>query len=321
MRRSEGHHPRFLEISLSFRPLLKSSNSYPTLKTLLIALLIIAGSTVYAQNKTNEEGRRVGYWKITGEVDSKPGYSPDALIEEGEYNAGRKVGMWKAYYPSGKIKSEITYAMGRPKGPYKTYYENGQVEEQGSWSLNKNQGKFTRYYENGQVQQSFNFDETGKRNGPQKYFYENGQLMIEGNWNGGKEDGAVKEYFEDGSVKSVRVFNGGKMDETKSTFNKPKTPAAAPKTDPEPVKQNNQVKTTVTVEKVESAPNIGYFDGNGDHTLYNKNRQISQKGFFQSGRLKGGKIYRYNRDGILTNIEIYQNFRYVGEGVIPDNMK
>ncbi len=310
-----------LEISLSFRPFSYSRPSTLMIRTILFAALLFIGTGLFAQNETNAEGRRVGYWKVTAADDPKAGYSPDALVEEGKYEVGRKVGVWKAYFPSGKIKSEITYITGRPKGPYTTYYENGQIEEKGNWSLNKNQGKFTRYYENGQVQQDFTFDDTGKRNGAQKYFYENGQLMIEGNWNGGKEDGEVKEYFENGEVKSVRVFNGGKMDAAQSTFKKPSTPAAAPKTEPEPVKVDDKAKTTVAVAKAEANPNIGYFDGNGQHTLYNKNRQISQKGLFQSGRLKDGKVYRYDDNGILQTIEMYKNFRYVGDGVITADMR
>jgi len=292
------------------------------IRTILFAALLFIGTGLFAQNETNAEGRRVGYWKVTAADDPKAGYSPDALVEEGKYEVGRKVGVWKAYFPSGKIKSEITYITGRPKGPYTTYYENGQIEEKGNWSLNKNQGKFTRYYENGQVQQDFTFDDTGKRNGAQKYFYENGQLMIEGNWNGGKEDGAVKEYYANGDLKSIRVFNGGKMDASKSEFKAASTPAVAVKADPEPVKDNNnKVKTTISVSQQEASPNIGRFDGNGPHTLYNKNRQIHQKGIFKNGRLMDGKVYKYSKDGILITIEMYSGGQYVGDGVITADMK
>ena len=143
--------------------------------------------------------------------------------------------------------------------------------------------------------------------------------MIEGSWNGGKEDGEVKEYFEDGSVKSVRVFNGGQMDESQSTF---KSAPAAVRKDPEPVRDDaNNMKTSVKVAETQAKPNVGLFDGNGQHTLSNKNRQISQKGEFKSGRLWDGKMYKYNSDGILTNVEIYQNGAYIGEGVIDKSMQ
>lgn len=288
--------------------------------TLLVFVLF--SSAILAQNVTSPEGRREGKWVITGADSKKPGYSESAKVEEGVYESGRKVGVWKTYYPSGKIKSEITHISGRPKGPYTTYYENGQIEEQGTWALTKQTGNFKRFYENGQVAQDFTFDDSGKRSGTQKYFYENGQLMIEGDWNGGKEDGAIKEYYEDGSVKSVRVFNGGQMDASQSTFKEPSNPKVAVKTEPEPVKdESNKVKTTVKVATAEAAPNTGVFDGNGPHTLYNRNRQIYQKGEFKGGRLWDGKVYKYNSDGILTNIELYQDGQYVGEGVIDKSMQ
>ena len=308
-----------MEISLSFRPLLKY---FIAMRTFLILALISISCSLFAQNQTNEAGRKIGYWKLTGADKPMPGYSESAIVEEGEFSEGRKIGMWKAYFPSGKLKSEITHDNGRPKGPYTTYYENGQIEERGNWGLNKNMGKFTRYYENGQVQQDFTFDDTGKRNGAQKYYHDNGQLMIEGDWNGGKEDGAIKEYYSNGDIKSIRVFNGGKMDAAKSEFKKASTPAVAMNAEPEPVKDaNNNVKKTYTVSKQEAAPNIGVFDGNGPHTLYNKNRQIQQKGIFKNGRLMDGKIYKYSRDGILEVIEIYSGGQYVGDGVITADMK
>jgi len=267
------------------------------MRTFIILVLISISCSLFAQNQTNEAGRKVGYWKLTGADKPTPGYDESTVVEEGEFQDGRKVGLWKAYYPSGKLKSEITHENGRPKGPYTTYYENGQIEERGNWGLNKNMGKFTRYYENG-------------------------QLMIEGNWNGGKEDGAVKEYYANGDLMSVRVFNGGKMDAAKSQFKEASTPAVAVKDDPEPVNDdNNKVKTTIAVSQQEAAPNIGRFDSNGPHTLYNKNRQIHQKGIFKNGRLMDGIIYKYSKDGILETIEIYSNGQYVGEGVITADMK
>lgn len=279
-------------------------------------------TALIAQNQTNAEGRKIGYWVITGQIANQPGYAPEAKVEEGEFADGRKVGTWKSYYPSGKIKNQIAYEAGRPKGPYTTYYENGQIEEQGNWSLTKNYGSFKRFYENGKVAQEFTFDESGKRNGTQKYYHENGQLMIVGDWNGGKESGAVTEYYENGEVKSIRVFNDGAMDESKSTFKEPKTPSQATSIEPEPVRDDaNKVKTAVAVSTTEAAPNIGYFNGNGQHTLYNKNKQISQKGEFKNGKLWDGKFYKYDKDGILTNIEIYQNGAYVGEGVIDPALK
>lgn len=290
--------------------------------SLWLILLVFSSALVMAQNQTNAEGRRVGKWIITGADARISTYAPTAKVEEGTYEDGRKVGLWKTYYPSGKIKNEITFEAGRPKGPYKSYYENGVVEEEGNWALTKQTGSFKRYHENGKVAQEFTFDASGQRAGVQKYFHENGQLMIVGNWQGGKESGEVKEFFEDGTVKSVRVFNDGQMDASKSVFKDAPTAAVAVKSDPEPVLDaNNKTKTTVAATQSNAEPNIGYFNGNGQHTLYNKDRQVSQKGIFKNGRLWDGKWYKYDRNGILTNIEMYADGIYIGEGVIDKSLQ
>lgn len=300
-----------------FKPSMKPSR-------FLFAFLLLVSTTfgVCAQNQVDAEGRKQGPWTVRGSETHLPGYAPDAIVEEGTYKDNRKTGLWKTYFPEGMPKNEITFENGRPKGPYTTYYKNGQIQEQGNWNLTKNYGNFKRYYENGNVQQDFTFNESGKRQGPQKYYHENGQLMIEGNWNGGKETGEVKEYYATGELKSVKVFNDGAYDAAQTkTFESQKL-AEEPKVEPEPVKdEQNQVKKTVVVAKAEEKPNVGFFDGNGFHTLYNKNKQITQKGEFKNGRLMDGKWYKYDRDGILTNIEIYQNGVYVGEGVIDKSMQ
>ncbi|GAB4376158.1 MAG: hypothetical protein Kow0075_03040 [Salibacteraceae bacterium] len=304
--------------NISFHP---KSQMKKGMKILATILVLLTSASLFAQNATNEAGRRHGKWVITGADENEEGYDADDIIAEGEYDNGRKVGVWKEYYPSGKLKAEITYVSGRPRGPYKRYYENGQVEEEGNWELTKQTGTFKRYYENGQVAQEFNFDPSGKRTGRQVYYYENGQVMIEGNWNGGKEDGEIKEYFEDGSVKSVRVFNGGEMDENKSTFNAPKTPAQKPEPLEAVKTENNKIKVSEVVSTSQEKPNIGYFNGNGQHTLYNKNRQVAQKGEFKNGRLWNGQRYVYDNDGLLIKIEVYNNGVYVGDAVIPDELK
>ena len=76
-------------------------------------------------------GKRHGYWIINGDMIKNKDYVPVAKVEEGIFNYGRE-GVWKKYYPSGKIKSEIKYVKGSPKGNFTTYYQNGQIEEKGS---------------------------------------------------------------------------------------------------------------------------------------------------------------------------------------------
>ena len=234
-----------------------------------------------------------GLWKIFGRMRKTPNYQPDQIIEQGDYVNSRKQGFWTKFFPTGKKKSEIEYKNSRPNGSYRTYYENGQVEEEGSWKNNRNTNEFKRYYENGQVSQEFEFNTSGKRDGKQVYFYENGQVMIEADIESGKEK-FVKEFYEDGSVKAEKSFIDGEIDDANTKVYKPTTPIKD--RDAEELK-----KAPIEIIKVEKTEklNSGSFTGEGDHKMYNGNRQLSKDGFFKEYRLMEGKAFLYNEDGIL----------------------
>ena len=64
----------------------------------------------------------------------------------------RPDGMYRKYYPSGQLKSEIYYHNGVGKGMGKTYYENGQLKTEGVYKNGKIEGPFKYYFENGRLQ-------------------------------------------------------------------------------------------------------------------------------------------------------------------------
>lgn len=284
---------------------------------LIVSMLAIAqmqyqGETV---NTTDANLMRQGKWIIFGNMTELEGYKSEQVVEVGKYINNKKEGIWTAYFPNGKVKTEINFEAGRPKGSYKVFYDNGQVQEQGNWVSNRNVGEFKRYHENGKLQQEFNFDATGKRAGVQKYYHENGQIMIEGNWNGGKESGEQKRYYENGDLKSVQYFDEtGKVIPDKTKEFEPKKP------NPPIVKKEEPVIQSEVVKLDREKTNIGKFDGNGFNTTYNKDKQISQVGQFKGGRMWDGKIYVYNKNGILKRIEIYKNGKYFGNGVIDEEL-
>jgi|GEM_PF-5314525 antitoxin component YwqK of YwqJK toxin-antitoxin module len=51
---------------------------------------------------------------------------------------------------------------------------------------------------------------------------------------------------------------------------------------------------------------------NGQHTIYNKQRQISKEGIFKDNRFIEGKNYKYNDDGTLNHVELYKDGVMVG---------
>lgn len=289
-------------------------------KILYILLPIFVCSISSAQSYTIDKGDTInvidannlkqGFWRIFGKVKKLPGYEPEQVVEEGNYESSRKQGLWKNFFPNGKLKSEIAYVNSRPNGAYKTYFENGQVEEEGSWENNRNTGGFKRYHENGQTAQEFIFNEAGKRDGKQVYYYENGQVMIDADVEAGKEK-FVKEFYEDGSLKAEKSFIDGELDVANTKVYESKNPAN--NTDKELA--NSPVKV-VKVDQNDEV-NSGGFNGNGQSTMYNKDKQLSKVGFFENFRLIDGLFYKYDADGMLIVIEKYKAGRYIGDAPLP----
>lgn len=276
---------------------------------------ILNGDTI---NKIDINNMRQGNWKIFGNMVDDSRYKPDQIVEEGKYVNNKKQGVWTKYFPSGQEHTIINYSNNKPSGEYKVFYENGQLEEEGIWKTNKNVGNFKRFYENGKPHQDFIFNQTGKRDGIQKYYHENGQLMIVGEVREGKETGEFKEYYEDGSLKSVKVYDEpGVVNHTKTKEYTPKSEIKK-----EAVIETVDEKKVAKVEKDavqnEADKKVNPFDGNGEHTLYNANRQISQKGLFKNYKLMDGFYYKYDENGILKNIERYKGGKYVGDAPIEE---
>jgi len=272
-------------------------------------------------NYTDKTGKRQGKWVITNKQLSKPkpDYQPDQKIEEGKYVDGKKTGKWIEYYSNGKIKTVITYVNNKPIGYAILYHENGKIKEEGMWNIDRWVGEYKLYYENGEVQQSFNFNAMGKREGLQQYFYDNGQIMIEGTWSAGKEAGTLKEYYVNGDIKAEKYFNGGNIDTVKTKYYAPKKPVATTKTGKTPVvKTKNSDVVAATANPQTEKSFTENFNGNGPHKLYNSNKQLSKDGVFQNYKLIDGKVYHYNKDGLLTRIALYKDAKYIGDANTED---
>jgi len=291
-----------------------------TLITLIIPLLSVAAPYSNGEenitNAFDENGRRTGYWIIDGSIKATPGYDANQVIEEGHYESNRKEGLWKRYFPNGNMQSEITYKRNMPSGAYKTYHKNGNLEEEGNWVNNRNTGSFVRYYPSGMVAQEFEFTDGGLRDGVQKYYYENGQAELVVNIKEGKEHGKMTRYYSNGDIKEELKFDGGVAKEsTRKTYKEIQPQENIKETQVVPVIESKPVVET------EDKPNISVFKSTGKNTLYNKNKLISQTGYFKNGRLWNGKKYKYDSNGILKAIEIYKSGKFLGNGVLEEESK
>jgi antitoxin component YwqK of YwqJK toxin-antitoxin module len=267
-------------------------------------------------NKVDEMGRKTGYWIIDGSMKPTKGYGPRSVIEEGAFVSNKRQGLWKRYYPDGTLKSEITYKNNIPSGPYTTYYSSGVKEEEGNWKMNRNTGEFHRYHPNGIKSQEFVFDQNGIRNGVQKYFHDNGEPELVVEIVDGREEGTMSRYHRNGELKETKDFQGGNLlAGTVKTYDKVSTlTKEAP-----PAAEVQKVKESPEVSFAEHKPNVELFKRTGRNTLYNKDRLISQVGFFKEGRLWNGKWYRYDSNGLLESIEVYREGVLIGYAPLPED--
>jgi antitoxin component YwqK of YwqJK toxin-antitoxin module len=295
------------------------------MKTTLLLLSILIGFTSYAGsgnidpeqkmdtvNQKTADGRKNGYWMIFAHMRNEPNFKPDDVIEEGRFKMSRKDGMWKKYFPSGKKRSDIVYKNGKAIGNFTTYYDNEEntAEESGTWGGKVYKDTFVRYHANGQIAQQKTFGANGKPQGKQAYFYENGQVELEFEMEDGVETGTATKYWPNGDVKEIITFDGegaGTSSGEKVRVNPPVILESQKDDD----KAGNGVEGEGEKNKAEGS---GIVDGY--NKTYNENKDILMDGEFKGGKLIKGKHYIYDEYGLLDKIKMYENGKYIGNGVI-----
>ncbi len=257
-------------------------------------------------NQKDSEGKKQGRWIYFGKDRPQEGYPADGKIEEGPYVDDRKEGTWIKYHTDGvtpKLKGE--YKNNRPEGDYVKIYPNGKVKEVGTFVRNLYQDSLKRYHENGKLEYEAKYNATGKEQGKVKYYYPNGQVEFEYEANDGKPTGKATRYYENGDVKEI-IYYGADGSVAKS-------------------EQKEMVSPAVTVRdpgvSKETAPKVGTpkmkgakFQPNGYNKIYNANDEIWQDGNFKNGVLWDGKVYEYDRDGILLKVKVFKNGVYHSDG-------
>jgi len=257
-------------------------------------------------NKKDEKGKKQGKWIYYGKDRPSEGYPKNAKVEEGIYKDDRKEGMWIRYYKDGvtpKLKGE--YINNRPDGVYVKHNPKGVLLEKGVFSKGKFKDSLIRYHENGKVEYQAFYGETGQESGTVKFFYANGQLEYEYQTENGKPKGEANRYYENGDLKELISYDAnGEI--AKSEKKEMVT---------SPVKVKEPEASTEKAPKAAQPRTKGAkFQPNGYNKVYNDNDEIWQDGEFKNGLLWAGKVYEYDRDGILLKVKVYKEGVYHSDG-------
>ena len=272
--------------------------------------IVLATSSTPAQSDTinqinADNGRKIGYWVILGDMSKEKGYDATAKVEEGVYTNSRKNGVWKKYWPNGKLKSEIFYKRGHSTGEYTTYFKNGNVEEKGNMSNGFLVGDYQLFWENGKPRQNKTFNSLGSTEGIVELYYENGAKELVFNTVNGIEEGESTWFYENGDVKRTMDFNNGVSDKTEDFE----------MVNPAFEDLNKRIAEKAPVIKGDfNAATVALKDGYGK--TYNDDKSILMDGEFKSGMLFNGRHYIYDEFGLLDHIQVFQEGIYVGNGII-----
>jgi antitoxin component YwqK of YwqJK toxin-antitoxin module len=275
-------------------------------KFLFCAVMFLLSLSSFAQNLTDANGKKQGRWVILGKDKPGSGYGSQVKFEEGDYKDGRKTGIWTKYYDDGKTpKIKGTYVNNRPEGLYYKYYSDGTLKEKGSLKLNLNFDTLTRYHENGNIEYQATYNSEGRENGTVKYYYSNGQLEFEYNASDGIPNGKATRYYENGDQKETIEFSAtGELSQSVQIPAKNpivKAQIVNSPTNPAPKATNPNTKGAI-------------FLPNGYNKIYNDNNDIWQDGNFKNSMLWDGKVYEYDKDGILLKVKVYKNGTYHSDG-------
>jgi len=266
-------------------------------KFFIFAAILFARVSLFAQNDTanvtDAQGWKQGRWIESSEDGGPEGCSAGIKIEEGSYKDNKKLGVWRSWWCSGKLKNELVYNSDRSILS-KDYYPDGKLKEEGTWNSLGWIGAYKYYHPNGKLYYEWVYDQSGKRTGRQRYYFDNGNVMFDGEWNAGNEAGLIMEYFENGSLRSEKFFNNGKLDTTSVK-----------------IYAQKEVKVVQPKEEVKP-PVIGELGviKDGYNKTFNREGKIDREGEFKNAKLIEGKQYFY-KDGQIEKIAILREGKVI----------
>ena len=131
-----------------------------------IATIVACGSDALTEKveskHPNEKPMLVGCYKKIDDkevrVAEKHYYDNGKLKMEGNFENGKRTGIWKAYFNNGQLQSEGVFENGNREGVGKVYFPNGQLRYEGQYKDNKETGHWKFYNEKGKLvkEQDFN---------------------------------------------------------------------------------------------------------------------------------------------------------------------
>jgi antitoxin component YwqK of YwqJK toxin-antitoxin module len=93
---------------------------------------------------------------------SRAWYTSRQMTYERFYAADKPTKLWRSWFESGVLESEVMIGDGQTLEPMKFYYESGQLAAEGEGINGSRQGAWTYWHDNGQLSEQGKHDQTNK---------------------------------------------------------------------------------------------------------------------------------------------------------------
>ena len=256
-------------------------------------------------------------------LNSKSQLVTNVIKSKGNYIDNERDGLWKYYYKSGQIKSEVFYENDveisskqfEDNNEYgwatDMYYETGEIRRQSKF-IDKRTQLFRSLHKNGKIELTWQHVD-GIQSGEETEFDENGNIRAKRNYKQGKQYGESISYFENGNIEFIVNFSNGKPHGKATEFFNSNS--------------DNNIKVIKYFKNGElNGPLTEYLENEnikrkniykggeleGLQIEYYKTGQIREKGFFVNG-LQHGRTLIYTEFGMIAKDQFYENDELIEE--------
>jgi len=279
-------------------------------------------------NRLNSKGQREGWW-ILSKTNTAVQPSKGIKAKEGRYVNGRKFGAWINYYEDGVTPRLIgEYSDNRPSGTYFRFDEKGNLKQASSLS-GRISPKQTVETSNAVFSCKMLFDSKEIVAGQvfftkrffQKdmsiHFWVEASIQAEVSESGNVDYDWLNTNYNQLLLNYLVVRTPGQKEKTENTPGSLIADAVqAPSLSKEvrEAKQRNYYYPPV-VKQPRVAKGL-VFKPSGLNKLYSEDSEIWIDGYFRDGQLNSGKVFVYDRDGVLLRVRVYKDGIYQSDGVL-----
>ena len=270
-------------------------------------------------NRTNDEGKKQGYWVYYGKDKPETGIPENGIYREGTYLNDRKVGLWKVYHNDGvHVKLQGHYVNNRPFGGYKKFWSLGTLKEEGTFKNNKFINARKMYFPSGVMSSNQYYDSIGKLTDTAFHYFETGCLQRVKIHRESTNQIETKMYYRD-SCNVVRKASSAPMYENTDVVWGAKD-----------TKRRNLVKSNHSLNSIENPTeswrndpkwNNGHYndeslcsDQKGTIRKKNERGEYIFTGICKDGKIWSGKMFFYDSDNVLLRVENWKDGTFINFG-------